>query len=91
MKIIITESQLKLIKEAVGVPEGIIKAGGRKAQAHWLAQALRKKEGEEGVPAQGAEPIGAQFVGGIHIRQNRFGEGALPGIQPPERGGELAM
>lgn len=27
MKIIITESQLKLIKEAVGVPEGIIKAG----------------------------------------------------------------
>lgn len=27
MKIIITESQLKLIKEAVGVPEGILKAG----------------------------------------------------------------
>jgi len=27
MKIIITESQLKLIKEAVGVPEGIIQAG----------------------------------------------------------------
>ena len=27
MKIVITESQLKLIKEAVGIPEGILKAG----------------------------------------------------------------
>ncbi len=27
MKIIITENQLRLIKEAVGVPEGILKAG----------------------------------------------------------------